>query len=249
MFKVVQFENSNVEVVIENNEPLFELYSVGAALGYSVVSKGKEYHRKERINKTIANADIKPVFHDGKLYLTEEMLYDFMLEAKTEKCKPFRKWLVGEVLPSIRKTGGYVNNDEMFIKTYLPYADENTKNLFRLQLNTIKQLNHKIETDKPLVSFAEQVSSTEDLIDIGTYSKLLQKKGLNMGRTHLFRWLRNNGYLRKNNEPYQQYINQGYFKTREYAYLAKGKPKVGIKTYITGKGQQYLFNKLSALEM
>lgn len=110
-----------------------------------------------------------------------------------------------------------------------------------------KALAERIEQDKPKVQFAEQVSDTTDLIDIGAYSKLLKKNGVKIGRNTLFEWLRNNGYLRPNNEPYQQYINQGYFKTKEYTYIVEGSPKIGIKTYVTGKGQHYLYNKLSTL--
>lgn len=183
-----------------------------------------------------------------KSYIVSESgLYNVILRSDKPEAKPFRKWVTSEVLPTIRKTGGYVANEDRFINTYLSYADENTKNLFRLQLNIINQLNHKIETDKPLVTFAEQISDTTDLIDIGAYAKLLKKKGVKIGRNILFEWLRNNGYLRSNNEPYQQYINQGYFKTREYTYIVKGEPKIGIKTYVTGKGQHYLHNKLSTI--
>lgn len=181
--------------------------------------------------------------------VNESGLYNVIIRSDKPKAKPFRKWITSEVIPTIRKTGGYVANEDLFINTYLPYADDNTKNLFRLQLNIINQLNHKIETDKPLVAFAEQISDTTDLIDIGAYAKLLKKKHVKIGRNTLFEWLRNNGYLRSNNEPYQQYINQGYFKTKEYTYIVEGEPKIGIKTYVTGKGQQYLYNKLSALGM
>ena len=180
-------------------------------------------------------------------YISEGDLYRLIVSSHLPKAEAFESWIFDEVLPTIRKTGGYVANEDLFINTYLPYADENTKNLFRLQLNIINQLNHKIETDKPLVAFAEQISDTTDLIDIGAYAKLLKRKCVKIGRNTLFEWLRNNGYLRSNNEPYQQYINQGYFKTKEYTYIVDGEPKIGIKTYVTGKGQQYLYNKLSAL--
>lgn len=80
------------------------------ALGQTKESKGILYPRKDRIEQNLKSADIEPVVHNGQPYLTESMLYDFMLEAKTDKCKSFRKWITNEVLPTIRKTGGYVNN-------------------------------------------------------------------------------------------------------------------------------------------
>lgn len=247
MNNLMQFENISVNIVQDTDEnPLFELYSTGMALGYIKYAKDKAYPQKDRIDKILKNADITAVVHGVQLFLTENQLYDFMLEAHTDKCKKFRKWITSDVLPTIRKTGGYVNNDELFINTYLPYADENTKNLFRLQLNTITQLNHKIEQNKPLVDFAEQVSNTTDLIDIGALSKLLRKQGLNIGRNKLFEWLRDNKFLRPNNEPYQQYINKGYFETKESTYFVGSEPKITIKTFVTGKGQQYIFDKLSS---
>lgn len=179
-------------------------------------------------------------------YIPEGDLYRLIVSSKLPTAERFECWVFDEILPTIHKTGGYVNNDELFINTYLPYADDNTKNLFRLQLNTIMQLNHKIEQNKPLVDFAEQVSSTTDLIDIGALSKLLRKQGLNIGRNKLFEWLRDNKFLRPNNEPYQQYINQGYFETKESTYFIGSEPKITIKTFVTGKGQQYIFDKLSS---
>lgn len=178
-------------------------------------------------------------------YIPEGDLYRLIVRSKLPAAEKFEHWIFDEVLPTICKTGGYVNNDDLFINTYLSYADENTKNLFRLQLITITQLNKKIEQDKPLVDFATQVSNTDDLIDIGALSKLLQKQGLDIGRNKLFKWLKDNKFIRLNNEPYQKYINEGYFQTKETTYLIDEHPKIAIKTYVTGKGQQYLFNKLS----
>lgn len=78
-----------------------------------------------------------------------------------------------------------------------------TQNKLELLKNQNLLLNHKIEQDKPKVQFAEHVSSTDDIIDIGTFSKILQHKGIKIGRTRLFKWLRSNSLLRSNNEPYQ----------------------------------------------
>jgi len=115
IFKNEEF--GNIELVLdENGEPLFELYSVGQALGYVKidVKNGKEYIRvrEDRIDIIAKNADIQPFSHDGRKFLNEDMLYDFIFEAKTKKSKPFRKWVTSEVLPTLRKTGKYeLHND------------------------------------------------------------------------------------------------------------------------------------------
>jgi len=106
-----KFETTDVVIEVIDGVPMFEIYSTGMALGYTKTAKGKLYAREERINKTLKNAEISAVVHDGQLYISENQLYDFMLEAHTEKCKPFRKWIVDDVLPIINKTGGYVSED------------------------------------------------------------------------------------------------------------------------------------------
>lgn len=108
MSEIMKFENNDVEIIQDKNgEPLFEIYSTGMALGYVTVAKGKVYPQKIRIDKIVKNAEIKPVVHGVQLFINESQLYDFMLEARTDKCRIFRKWVTNEVLPSIRKTGNY----------------------------------------------------------------------------------------------------------------------------------------------
>jgi prophage antirepressor-like protein/Holliday junction resolvase RusA-like endonuclease len=100
------FESNEVEVIVVDAEVMFEVYSTGMALGY-VTSNGYAY--KKRIDKVLTNAEISTFSQGVKNYMTEEQLYDFMLEARTEKCKVFRKWVTTEVLPSIRKAGCYIH--------------------------------------------------------------------------------------------------------------------------------------------
>lgn len=104
------FEDKQIVITRDNEEVLFELYSVGQALGYETKSKDKYYPHKSRIDKVIANADIEPVVQGVQQYLTEDMLYDFLFEAKTDKAKAFRKW-VKSILVEIRENGAYVSDN------------------------------------------------------------------------------------------------------------------------------------------
>lgn len=108
-------------------------------------------------------------------------------------------------------------------------------------------LLNKIEEDKPLVEFAEQVSLSADAIDIGTFSKLIKDEDIKLGRNQLFEWLRDNKYLMKNNIPYQQYIDNGYFKVIEQIYKTPYGNKINVKTLITPIGQIKLIEKLRKL--
>ena len=103
---------------------------------------------------------------------------------------------------------------------------------------------NKIEEDKPLVEFAETISQASDSIDIGTFSKLVKDQDIKIGRNKLFEWLRDNGYLMKNNVPYQKYIDNNYFEIVEYTYKTPYGEKLTTKTLITGLGQVKIIEKL-----
>ena len=137
---VNNFEGTNVGIITdENGNVLFELYSTGIALGHTKTNtvKGKVYIqcRKDRVDKNIENAGIVPLVHNGLTYLNEEMLYDFMLEARTDKCKAFRKWVTSEVLPSINRNGGYIidNASEEQINKLTKYSLPKLKNTFKTE--------------------------------------------------------------------------------------------------------------------
>ncbi|MBY6934085.1 hypothetical protein FDB44_08565 [Clostridium botulinum] len=242
MKELMRFEGNNVQIVIdEKGHPLFELYSTGKALGYTNKNNvGMIYPRKERIERILENAEIKPCVHNGHIYLTESQLYDFMLEARTDKCKSFRKWVTADVLPQIRTTGGYLprskaESDENFLRQSFPILYE-----------TIEKQKRILEEQKPMVDFANiLIASPEDGIDIATFAKLINdEKVFKGGRNKLFAYLKDNGYLMKDNTPYQRFIDNGIFKFKKYIHSKPCGDRVGYKTLITSKGQAYLIEKM-----
>ena len=132
----------------------------------------------------------------------------------------------------------------MFIENYLPFLDEPYKNLFRLQMTFISKLNERIRTDKPLVDFALHVADSEDLIDMNAMAKLAADKNFNIGRTRLFRWLKEMGVLMSNNLPYQRYIDRRYFVVKESVFEVEGMKKTYWQTFVTGKGQLFIIGLL-----
>lgn len=233
-----------IRTVSIDDEPYFVAKDIAIALGYAKPENAVSNHVDTEDKTTTLIQGTGSNYKSKAVVINESGLYSLIFGSKLKDAKQFKHWVTSEVLPTIRKTGGYVSNDDLFINTYLPFADEPTKMLFRTTLTTINQLNAKIERDKPLVEFADRVGDTSGLIDVGAFAKLLHKKNVKIGRTKLFAWLREQKYLRHNNEPYQKWINSGIFQTREYTYMAKGEPCIGIKTYITGKGQTYLADKI-----
>lgn len=147
--KMFKFQDMDVEILEIDGKVLFEVYSTGMALGYINKAKGKLYPHKSRINKIIENVEISTVVHGVQQYFTEEQLYDFMLEAHTDKCKSFRKWVVGEVLPTINKTGAYIveGREEEMVELYFPSFSEDIKlGMVKDLLKTNKEL--KVKADK-----------------------------------------------------------------------------------------------------
>ena len=149
------------------------------------------------------------------------------------------------MIPAIRKTGGYIADPEKFINEYFSALSEDTKRGFALDMyretkrlgEQNRQLTATIEEQRPHVEFANQVTASEDAIDMGLYSKTIQKFGVTIGRNTLFRKLRECGVLMADNTPYQRFLNSGWFKVIEYTYEAGGVPRLGTKTLVTGKGQ------------
>lgn len=182
-------------------------------------------------------------------FLTENGLYEVLMQSRKSIAKQF-KTEVKRILKQMRLTGGAVieNREAEFITNYFPSFSEEVKLAMVLDLrNQNEQYKLKLEEQKPLVEFADHVSNASNLIDIGRLAKLVNDEHIPIGRNKLFDWLRSNKYLRNNNEPYQQYIDNGVFKVKEYTYTTPYGDKVGTKVYVTGKGQIYIVEKLRKL--
>lgn len=158
------FENTNVQIIVdENNELLFELYSTGAALGYITInSKNKAYPHKIRIDKVAENAEISMCVQGVHKYLTESQLYDFMLEAHTDKCKAFKKWVTSEVLPTIRKSGCYITESASIesIDYQSKYSIRRIRKTFNESDNLRKTYEEYIELSKA-ESKAKRITSED----------------------------------------------------------------------------------------
>ncbi len=176
--------------------------------------------------------------------INESGLYAVIIRSDKPQAQSFRKWLTSEVIPTIRRTGGYVSNEEMFIENYLPFLDEPYRDLFRLQMTIIGKLNERIRHDEPLVAFANQVSNTDNLIDMNVMAKLARAENIPVGRNKLYGWLKRMGVLMANNLPYQAFIDRGYFAVKESVFETPSMSKTYQQTFITGKGQHFVINLL-----
>lgn len=132
---------------------------VAEALGYSKSRNAIAAHVDEE-DKT--HAPIQGGCSTGvqdTIVINESGLYALILSSKLPSAKDFKHWVTSEVLPSIRKTGGYVNpsQSDLFLDTYLPFADQNTRLLFKTTLDTIQQQNNTIQQQNHTISHQEDI--------------------------------------------------------------------------------------------
>ena len=244
MNKIMIFENEEfgkVRTVCINGEPWFVGKDIALILKYTNPQKALRDHVDAEdltVNESFTVNGTKAIL------INESGFYSLVLSSHMPRAKEFKHWVTSEVLPTIRKTGGYVDDPDKFADYYLPFADEATKQMFKIQHEYIRQLHSKIDIDKPKVDFADQVADTANVIDMGEMAKLANDRGIRIGRNRLFAWLRVMGILMMNNIPYQEYMDRGYFKVKESLYYRDGESKTRQTTYVTGKGQRYIIDRL-----
>jgi anti-repressor protein len=246
------FENpafGKVRVVEQGGEPWFVGKDVAEILGYSNTPKAIRDHvddedkLAERIVLSGQNREVAIINESG--------LYSLILSSKMPKAKEFKRWVTAEVLPAIRKTGGYIAGSEK-----MSDAELMAKAVLVAQA-TIKERDARIaelESDtqrmKPKEIFADAVSASDQTILIGDLAKLIKQNGHDMGQKRMFEWLRNNGYLIKRqgadyNSPTQRAMELGLFRIKETAVThSDGHVTVSKTVKVTGKGQAYFVNKL-----
>lgn len=245
------FENAEfgkIRTAQLNNETYFVGKDVAAALGYERATKAIQDHVDEEdkdvvlIQDSIGRMQNTPV-------VTESGLYALIFGSKLDSAKRFKHWVTSEVLPSIRKNGGYISGqenltDEELLERAVLVAQKKIAERDAI----IQQQQAKIESDKPKTIFADAVSASKTSILIGDLAKLICQNGVQIGQKRLFEWLRENGYLVKTgnsrNMPCQRYVEQGLFEIKESnVQNPDGSIRITRTTKITGKGQIYFVNK------
>ena len=244
IFQNEQFGQIRI-VVNENNEPLFCLADVCNVLGL------RQGDVRQRLEEGVVST--QPLETSGGVqqanFVTEDGLYDAILDSRKPEAKKFRKWVTSEVLPSIRTHGGYITaqqNDtpEEIMARALIVAQETLK---RKEQRLI-EAESKIQQDAPKVLFADAVSTSQRSCLIAELAKILQQNGVNIGQNRLFSWMRDNGYLCQKgdyyNQPTQKSMKLGLFELKKTSITKPdGSVLVTTTTKVTGKGQIYFVNK------
>ena len=263
------FENEEfgqLSVIVKNNKEYIEAIEVATILGYSNPRDAVNRHCDEDgvvfsdvgVVTGIRKDNSKAFQVVTKKFIDEGNLYRLIIKSKLPSAKRFEKWVMEEVLPSIRKHGAYMSeevinktldNPDFIIEiaTKLKYEREKRK----LLEEKAKCLEATITIDKPYTNFGKSIATSSDAITIGQFAKVLNNNNINIGRNRLFSLLRDNGYLIKSgkdkNMPKQAYVTQGLFKVSESIVRTVEGELLTATTLITGKGQMYFLDLLSNL--
>lgn len=232
-------EFGKIRTVTIDNEPWFVGKDVAEALGYaeprSAVSK-----KVEECDRGVAEMET-PSGKQKMTTINESGLYALIFGSKLESAKRFKHWVTSEVLPSIRKTGGY------------DMKQPQGKELLALAVleaqKTIEEQTAQIEEMKPHAILGQAITTANTSILVGDLAKILRQNGVDIGAQRLFGWMRENGYLIKRkgsdwNLPTQKSMDMGLFEIKESVHIdGNGCNKISRTPKISGKGQKYFINK------
>ncbi|RGL79031.1 phage antirepressor KilAC domain-containing protein [Bifidobacterium pseudocatenulatum] len=181
--------------------------------------------------------------------VSEPGLYKLIMRSRKPEAKEFQRWVTHEVLPQIRKTGGYIPTSE---------SDSDEDIMARAVLvaqKTIKQKNQQIAEQQrrivelePKARFADAVAASDGTCLVGELAKMLRQNGMDIGQNRLFRLLQADGYLGKSgsnrNVPTQRAMDLGLFRIKETTVThADGHTTVSRTPKVTGKGQRYFIDR------
>lgn len=239
MSELMIFQNpefGSIRTVEVNGEPWMVGKDVALALGYSDTSDALKKHvdSEDKLTRRFADSG-----QNREMYIINESgLYSLVLSSKLPGAKKFRRWVTSEVLPSIRRTGGYqIPKDYPSALRALAEAEEKRM-----------KLEEEHEANRPKVLFADAVSTAHTSILIGELAKLLKQNGVDIGQNRLFSWMREHGFLIRRqgtdyNMPTQRGMDLGLFEIKETVIAhSDGHTSVNKTPKVTGKGQQYFVN-------
>lgn len=244
------YENSEIRTVEKDGEPWWVLADVCKVLELTTPSRVAERLEKDEVSQTHT---IDRMGRTQKsTIINESGLYAVILRSDKPQAKPFRKWVTNEVLPSIRKHGAYMTDQTLEQALTSPDFLIQLATQLKEEKEQRKQLEVKVEQDRPKVLFAESVSASKTSILVCELAKILKQNGVDTGQTRLFAWMRENGYLIKRrgndyNMPTQRAMEMKLFEVKETSVThSDGHISVNKTPKVTGKGQVYFVNKIMA---
>lgn len=175
--------------------------------------------------------------------ISEPGLYRLVMKSRKPEAKEFQRWVTHEVLPSIRKHGGYMAGQERMTPEQMALAS------MRWLQSKVDEQAKQLKAQEGKVLFANAVETARTSILVGDFAKILKSNGIDIGPRRLFAWLREHGWLIKAkgsswNMPTQKAMDLHMFEVKETTIShSDGHTTINKTPKMTGKGQTY-FAKL-----
>ena len=195
------------------------------------------------------NSEVAQSGGRAPLIISEPGLYKLIMRSRKPEAKEFQRWVTHEVLPQIRKTGGYIPttdaDDDMTILAKAVMIGQRT---MEQQQRKIAEQQTRIVELEPKARFADAVAASDGTCLVGELAKMLRQNGMDIGQNRLFRLLQADGYLGKSgsnrNVPTQRAMDLGLFRIKETTVThADGHTTVSRTPKVTGKGQRYFIDR------
>lgn len=261
---LMMFENKQVEVFEWKGQVLFNPKHVAECLDIKNVNDNISRMNNKQViklsNSNIGITDFRKLHNTGENFLTESGVYKLIFKSKKAEAERFQDWVTDEVLPSIRKTGGYIPiNEDDSEKDILAKAvlianktiEQKDAKIIELSSKN-NELEEKIEDDKHKVSFAEAVENSNDVILVKEMATIITQNGFAVGQNQLFDYLRDYKYLCSKkggmyNLPMKKH--EDLFKVTKRTIQHTQGTEVKNTPKITGKGQLYFIKKFAEYKL
>lgn len=241
-------EFGEIRTVTIKDETWFVGRDVATALGYAKPENAIATHVSDEDKTSTLIQGSGSNYKSKAILINESGLYALIFGSKLESAKRFKRWVTSEILPSIRKNGGYIagqenmSDDELLAKALMV-----AQNKIAERDKIILQKQKRIDEMRPKEIFADAVTCSNTSILVGDLAKLLKQNGFHVGQNRLFEILRKDGFLIKNgsskNMPTQKSMEMKLFEIKESTVT---NPDGSIRTTktpkVTGRGQVYFIN-------
>lgn len=207
------YEGQSVRTAVINGEPWWVLKDVCEALGLSNPTIVASRLDDDEVTKL----DLGGLSGESNI-ISESGLYNVILRSDKPQAKAFKRWVTHEVIPTIRKTGGY------FLPKTLPDA-----------LRLAADLAEENEILKPKAEAHDLFLAADN-----AQPMKIVADAVGVGRNTLFKFLREEKILTSGNVPYRRYIDRGYFKVIEKTIEMGGQVINKPQTLVTAKGIDYI---------
>ena len=252
---IVEFEGNKVRALADGDDVVFVASDIAKILGYRDADKlTRTLDDEEKGTRRIGT----PGGTQTMTVISEPGLYKAILQRQTgrmeggitrEFVKRFQRWVTHEVLPQIRRTGGYIpasdtDSDEDIMARAVLVAQKTIER----KNQQLQAKDAQIKVLEPKARFADAVAASDGTCLVGELAKMLRQNGMDIGQNRLFRLLQADGYLGKSgsnrNVPTQRAMDLGLFRIKETTVThADGHTTVSRTPKVTGKGQRYFIDR------